>query len=351
MAPYSRTQTFDELVVTTLDAYMPSMNDNIFKSNSTYYEMRNAGAFIGQDGGLAIVEPLMYGKTAVQAYSRYDALNVIAAEGITGAVYPWAQIATPIMIDRLSERQNSGKYQIIVLLTAKITQAEMSLIEKTNEKLYEAGKYNESQTSLWPAGLLAFVSETPDTYSVGGISSSTDTWWQNKVRGNAGVTWTWIPDLGDTPADATGVAAMRTLYNNCAKGAGGPPTFAVGTQYWFENYEAHLSPFKRYQNDDSAQAGFSNLKYRNMTLYWDEYYRAGNVANEAATLTTASFTFLNVKFIKFRYDTQTNLIRTPFVRPSNQDAKVAHILLYGNMTCGNRRKQGIGTDANITAIN
>lgn len=51
--------------------------------------------------------------------------------------------------------------------------------------------------------------------------------------------------------------------------------------------------------------------------------------------------FLNLDFLELVIDSQTDFITTPFVRPENQDAKVAQILFMGNLTCSNRRKQGM----------
>lgn len=352
MADTSRTQTFDEIVTTTLDSYLPTLTDNIFKSNPTFFEVKRRGMYTSQDGGVSILEPLMYGTNpTVTSYSRYDTFDMLPAEGITAAIFPWTQVGAVVLIDRLSERQNSGKHQIINLLSAKITQAEMSIIEQFSAYLFAAGKYNASQASKDPAGFLALVSETPDSYDVGSIDTSANTWWQNKVKGNAGTTWTWIPDLGDTPADSTGVAAMRTLYNNCSKAAGGSPDIILGTQYWFEQYEAHLSPFKRFTDDAAAEAGFHNLRYRGATCFWDENYRSAGCASAAETLTEAAFMMLNSKFVKLRYDSQTDFIRTDYVRPQNQDAKSCLFLWYGNWTVSNRRKLGIGHDSNLTDIN
>jgi hypothetical protein len=42
-----------------------------------------------------------------------------------------------------------------------------------------------------------------------------------------------------------------------------------------------------------------------------------------------------------KYDEQTNFVATPFMKPINQDARVAHILWMGNMCVSNRRKQAI----------
>jgi hypothetical protein len=46
-----------------------------------------------------------------------------------------------------------------------------------------------------------------------------------------------------------------------------------------------------------------------------------------------------------------NFSMTPFVKPENQDARVAHVLFAGAACVGNRRKQGVmgGIDTTIAS--
>jgi hypothetical protein len=350
MADTSETRTFDEIVSTTLDAYMPTLTDNIHKSCPAFWEFKNKGCYVAATPGVQIVEPLMYGKNeTIAGYSRYEVVDVTPQEGITAALFPWSQVAGSITIDGLSEWQNSGRNRVVGLLSAKITQLELSFVEAFCGYLFGAGKYNASQTSKVPAGFLAIISEDPDSYDVGTIDTSVETMWQNKVGDNGGTTWTWTThaSTGVVATDPTGVTKMRQVYNNCSKRAGGAPDLILCSQFMFESYEAHLSPFKRFQNDGAAQAGFDNVKYRGATLYWDEQYASASVSTPAST---CGAMFINSKFVKMRYATGKNFSRTPFVRPANQDAKTALVLWYGNTTTSNRGKLGIMADTDLTEI-
>ncbi len=350
MADTSETRTFEEIVSTTLDAYMPTLTDNIHKSCPAFWEFKRKGCYKPAAPGVQIIEPVMYAKNeTIAGYSRYDVIDVTPQEGITSALYPWTQVGGSVTIDGLSEWQNSGKAQLVNLLSAKITQLELSFVEAFCGYLFAAGKYNGSQSAKTPAGLLSFVSETPDSYDVGGIDTSVETWWQNKVSDNAGTTWTWTThaSTGVVATDPTGPNKMRRLYNNCSKRAGGPPDLILCSQKMWENYESHLGPFKRFHDDAAAQAGFDNLKYRGATLYWDEQFVTATVT---AGADTCGAIMLNSKFINMRHAPGKNFSRTPFVRPANQDARTALVLWYGNMTCSNRGKQGVMADGNLTEI-
>lgn len=324
---------------------MPTLTDNIHKSCPAFYEFKRKGCYVAAAPGVQVVESLMYGKnTTIAGYSRYDVIDVTPQEGITSALFPWAQVAGSVTIDGMSEWQNSGKAQLTSLLSAKITQLELSFVEAFDGYLFGAGKYNASQSSKVPAGLLAMIPEDPDSYDVGAIDTSVETWWQNKVGDNAGVTWTWHTARG---TEATGITKMWQVYHNASKRAGGPPDLMLASQKLFENYRSNLSEFQRFSDQDAAQAGFMNLKFGNATLYWDENFQTASCTTPGST---CALYMINTKFVKMRYAPGKNFSRLPFVRPANQDARTSLVLWYGNMTCSNRSKQAVMVDANITEI-
>ena len=49
---------------------------------------------------------------------------------------------------------------------------------------------------------------------------------------------------------------------------------------------------------------------------------------------------INSEALSFVTDTETDFITTDFVRPENQDAKVAQVMWMGAVTSNNRRKLG-----------
>jgi len=344
----SETRTFDEIVSTSLDLYMKTLTDNIFKETPAMFELKRKGCYQAASGGIQIIEPLMYGtNSTVKSYSRYETLDLTPQEGITAALYPWAQVGGSVIIDGLSEFQNAGKGQLINLVGSKLRQLEMSFQEKFAGYIFAAGKYNASQSSKDPAGLLALVSETPDNYDVGAIDTSANTWWQNKAKGNGGSTFTWFDS---SSAAATGPVAMAQLFNYCSKGTGGTPDIILVSEKLFESYESYLAVKKALDvpmDQEAAAYGFQNLKFRGATMYWDEQYASANVSDPAST---CGAIMLNSRFLRLRYAANKNFVRTPWITPQNQDARSCLILWYGNMTVSNRRKHGVLVDSNITDI-
>ena len=354
-APYSETRYFDQILATTYDYYRPVLVDNIFKMNALFYKLRESGSYEYQNGGASLVFPLLHGKNQTTSwYEDDEEIDVTVQEGITVAKMPWVQMAASIAFTRKQRRMNSGKQQIINLISAKIKQAEMSMHEEFNDALFDSGggKYSESTslTSKKIAGLQAIVAEDPESYDLGGIDCSTYTWWKNKAKGDAGTAMTWTEDMGDTPAAATGPLYMRQLYAYCSKGTGGPPDFGFAGLYAYTQYETHMAQKQRYTDPAMAKMGFDNIRFRNMTLFWDEAVASASVTASTGLSSAICMYFLNTKFLHLKVDSQTDFIRTNFQRPVNQDSEAALILWMGNLCTSQRRKHGVLTDGNITDV-
>lgn len=315
MAATSQTLNYDALLTTTMSAYRKTLEDNIFKGNPFLYWMGAKGRKIYQDGGHQLLVPLMYGKnTTVKTYSNYDELDVTPQEGFTNGIYPWRQIAGSISISRMEERKNSGQAKILDLLESKIMQAEKSMIEEINRQLFLDGTGNGGLDFY---GLALLVEEGSAWSTVAGIDRTAETWWRNYWKSTGSFA-------------ANGRADMRTAYNSTTRG-NQHPDIIITTQTVFEFYEALLVQNERFTQKETGDGGFESLKFKGATIFYDDYCTAGFMY------------FLNSEFIEWRVDKQTDLITTPFVRPSNQDARVSQILLYGNLAISNAARQGVLT--------
>lgn len=353
MPPSSRTINYDALLSATLDNYKDTLTDNVFASSVLLSAIKSNGGYETRDGGDKIKVPLMYGKTHVTSYSSYDVLDTTPIDGITSAFYDWRQLATPIAISRIEERKNSGEAQLFNLLKSKIKQAEMSITEEINYQLLgktvSGGAFESGNGGKDLDPISMFVPKNPTAaVTVGNISQSTYDWWRSRsIDGStdglsstdAGALKGW--DL-NTWAELH--AALRSLYNYCSRGAGGTPNMVLTDPTGFETFEASLADKTRYNQQSSASLAFDNIMFKKgCPMYWDEMVPdlENGVNYTSASHLTSTYFMLNTKFLQFVVDSQTNFITTPFVKPENQDAKVAHIMVYGNMVCQQRRKQGV----------
>jgi len=304
------------LLSTTLKKYNKTLIDNIHKSHAVYAALKEHGGIKEEDGGERIVETLLYGKNeTAKSYSGYDVLETTPQEGIDSAEFNWKQYAVSVTISGEEERKNAGrKEKLIDILEAKTKQAEMSLREKLVEGLYSNGTGNSSKDLT---GLAAMVAAS-GTY--GGINSSTYTWWQSYV---------------EATATALTLAYMRTAFNTPSLGGKDHPNLIVTTQTLYEKYES-LATTTIYMNTAPTMGtrklldmGFQVQEYKGQPMVWDE------------NCTSTYMYFLNLGHLKLVVHKDANFKASEFVKPENQDARVAQILFMGNLTCNRRKSHGV----------
>ena len=312
------------LLSTTLKNYQPTLVDNIHKSNAVFFMLKDKGAWKEIDGGERIVQPLMYGKNSTAgSYSGYDSLDTTPQAGIDAAEFNWKQYSVSITISGEEERKNAGsKTKIIDLLEARTNQAEMSLKEALGQGLFSDGTGNGGKDLT---GLEAMVL---DSGTYGGINSATYTWWQGVVTSVAG---------------ALTLAVMRTKFNDVTVGGKDTPDLIVTTQARYESYEALLTSYNSVvsvmtRGEDEKKlgdAGYQALGFKGKPVVWDELCPSNTMY------------FLNTRHMKMVVHSDANFKTTPFVKPENQDAKVAQVLFMGNLVCD--RRKSFGKLTNVTS--
>lgn len=308
------------LLSTTLKNYRKTLVDNIHKSSALFYWLKTHDGIKEETGGERIVTPLMYGKnTTAGSYSGYDSLDTTPQAGIDSAEYNWKQYSVSITISGEEERKNSGSNKIIDVLEARTKQAEMSLTEELNTGVFSDGTGNGNKQLT---GLAAMVAAT-GTY--GGINSSTYTWWQSFV---------------DSTSEALSLADMRTAFNTAGVGGKDTPNIIVTTQTLYEKYESLLTyvsatnvagsmAFNTEGTKKLGDAGFQALAFKGVPIVWDEL------------CTSLGMYFLNTRHMKLVVHKDANFKVSDFVKPENQDARVAQVLFMGNLTCDRRKSFGL----------
>ena len=335
-APNALTLNLDSVFATSLANYNRKLIDNIGKVNVFLNFIMKNGGYKAVDGGTHIVEPLMYGLATADWYDGYDELSTDPTDGITQALFDWRQLAVPISYSEKERKLN--KERLVDLIDARIRQGEMGIHEKLNQAILRgagAGALTTAQSSglngasgVDPLPLLVDYAPT-GARSIGGLAQNTYSWWQNQQKESAATSWAGLFN------------EFQNMYNNCSKGSGGEPNLILCDQTTYETFQAAIYNKYRYLDNDK-NFDFEHFKFKKAVVAWDEC--VPNVwANTTDTTTTTGGTayFLNTQFFKLRYESSTNFVMGPFQKPVNQDAKVAHILWMGNLTCNNRRKQGV----------
>ena len=306
---------FNEILSTTLKNYVPKLADNVFTARPLFYALTNGQTIRRINGGAKIVVPIIYGTNSTAgSYSGSDTIDTTAQTGITAAEYDWKQYAATVTITGIEEAKNNGEAAIIDLLEGKIMQAEQTIIQNMNTMFYSNGAGNGGKDFLGLNGLVGVGNDSGS--AIGGIDAtdSDNSWWRSSLTDQGG---------------ALTLAAMSTMYNNVSVG-NDQPTIIITDQDEYEKYEALLQPNLRYTSADVADAGFQNLLFKGAPVTYDS----------DTNLATKMF-FLNTKYLRLVAHTETWFQPTPFVRPTNQDARYAQILCYGQLTTSNRSRQGM----------
>ena len=360
--PSVLTDNFDALLTTTLRNMETEIRDNVSRGNKFLAYLDSKGMFRKVDGGERVQVPLMHAQNnTADIYSAYGVLDTTPQDGITSAFYEWAQLSVSIAIARKEERQNSGTSRKINLLKAKTMQAEVSLKELLNNCIV-AGRITASAASgrffarigkldsgaSGPLPLAAIIdANSSRNAALGNINPNTYSFWRNQADSSVATTFAAMKQ------------EMNNIYNDCSKGEGGPPDVLLGDQVAWEQYWNSLQNQERYIVNEKriidVLGGADAIKFRGAIFIWDEVVpdveTNAEVVDAIGTVSASSIFFANSKSLEFITDQDTDFITTPFVRPENQDAKVAQILWMGALGTNNRRKNGVlyGISRSITS--
>ena len=313
---------FTELVSTTFRKHAKEIKDNVSKNNALLRRIYDKGNVRREDGGLTIVAPLDYAENnTYQRYSGYDVLNVGASDVISAAEYQWRQIAINVVASGLELRTNSGDSRIINLVKSRLKNA-----IRTFKNNFSADIYSDGTLANQVNGLQALVADA-GTGTVGGIDSSTWTFWRNKVQSAA------APIQGGgaiVPGATTMESLMLPLWLALARGDDQPDLIVMDNNY-FTFFEQSQTSIKRYTDETKANAGFVSLKYKGADVIFDG--GSGIPANHAY--------FLNTDYLEIVVHKDADMTVMDEMKPYNQDAAVVPVLWMGNLVCSNRSLQGV----------
>ena len=314
--------TFSELVSTTFRNHKKSFADNVTTHNALWKRLSDKGRIRLEDGGLSIVEPLEYATNSTfQRYSGFDTLNIQAVDVLTAAEFAWKQAAENVAISGLEMRSNSGESRIINFTKAKLKNAMNSFANNMASDIYSNG------TAANQIGGLQAVIADAQTGTIGGINSSTFTFWKNQLQSAASP----IQGGGAIVASTTTIESlMLPLWIKLTRGRNMPDLIVMDPIY-FAFYEQSQTSLKRYAPEDDGKGGMISMKYKTADVFFD-----------ASTLIPASHAyFIDTDYLELVVHRDANMEMMDDLRSINQDAIVTPILWMGNLVVSNRSLQGV----------
>ena len=315
----SPNSTFTEIVTTTLAGYSKTLADNVTNSNAL---LRHIDAKGNKQvaTGRTIVQELEYAtNSTAKWYSGYEVLDTSTSNVFTAAEFNYKQLAGNVVISGLEQVENSGKEAIFNLLKSRVRNLEKTLKNTMATGLYADGTGTDGKEL---GGLQLLVPGTVGN-TVGGINSTTYSFWQNQVYD--------FSTESATPGATTIQTAMNTLWLSTTRGADVPDCIVADTNY-FNFYWSSLQTNQRFTSDDNASAGFMNLMFMDAPVYFDDQCQ------------TSKMYMLNSDYLFLRPAQGREFSPLGEKASVNQDAMVLPVVWAGNMTCSNRARQGVIQD-------
>jgi hypothetical protein len=312
----------DEITTTTLRKRSRKLADNVSDNTALLYRLKERGKQKPVSGGRTIVQELSYAENGTyKRYSGYETLDITPSDVFTAAEYNHKQAAVAVTMSGLEQLQNAGDEQVIDLLESRIENAEVTMMNNISADIYSDGTADGGKQI---GGMQHLVSDA-GTGTVGGINSTTWSFWQNYVFD--------FSDNSLTPGASTIQEAMNTTWLNLKRNRDKPDLIVADNTY-FQYYWQSLQAIQRIGNEKMGAAGYDNLKFMSADVVAD-----GGQGGDAPS---SHMYFLNTNFIFFRPHAQRNFVPlSPDRYAVNQDALVKLMAWAGNMTVNNRSLQGV----------
>lgn len=319
---------FTEMVTTTDRTWGSKVTDNVSKHNALLARMKARGKIKTVGGGYEIAEPIEYAENSTyQRFNGYDTLNTNASDVLTSVKYPYQQIALHVTASGRELRMNMSEERMINLVKARKDNALRTAANQFSIDVYSSGALSNQINGL------ANLIQTAGTGTVGGIDSSTYTWWRNKFREMTGTNIAASPSVANA---VTMKGDMNNLWLALNRGAD-RPDLIVMTHDFYSLYEVGEQDKQRYADSDLAKAGFTTLKYKSADVIFDDNTNFATTGERAY--------FLNCDYLYLVQHREAKWTPDEEKKPINQDAVVIPIYWMGNLVCTNRALQGILFDA------
>lgn len=319
----SPSSVFTDMVVTTDRAWGSKVTDNVSANNALLSRIKKKGGIKTVSGGYEIAEPIEYGENSTyQRYNSYEQLNTEASDVLSAVKYDWQQVALHVVASGKELRMNSGSEERMINLVKQ--RRENALRTAANQ--FSIDLYSDGALSNQIGGLAHLIQDA-GTGTVGGINSSTFTWWKNQFNEMTG---------SNAYTASTLKNEMNELWLSLVRGAD-KPDLIVASHDLYSMFEAGVQDRARYTDMDTANEGFSSLKFKNADVIFDD--------NTNFSTTAEKMYFLNTNYLKLYQHKEAQWTPDEEKRPTNQDAVIVPIYWMGNLVCTNRALQGVLIDA------
>lgn len=331
MAIPTDSRSINNIVATTLDAKLPELTDNFFKTNALVQRLlqrTDAGEpVVKYDGGAEIRSVIMYNSVPAYSYAKGDTFGTGYREFATDLQFQWKRMAAEINVDHMDVRKNAGSAaQIISYVEALAKNAVMSLKNEMGNEIFGDGTGNNGKN--WD-GLLNGISD--GVTAVGGFGPYTT---------YGGITRSATPgDPGNAIlASVNGVGGPFSLpMVNSSYGSvrfdDAKVDLIVTTQAIWDKFWERSQPQDRNAEGPLREIGFDTIRFNGAEVIVDSHCPSGMIFG------------LNTEFIQLWLMKGMDFVRRGEAFGDNgfpvfnQDAFVDQLVIYGNLIIPGPRYQ------------
>jgi len=168
-------------------------------------------------------------------------------------------------------------------------------------------------------GLQNIINEDRNTECGGITASATNTYWRP---------YSYDTEVSAFNTSNNGLTAMDTVLNNTTFGRSGP-RLVITTKTVFQLYHLALTSNVRCTSLEVGDLGFRSLAYTTMPVMFDDNCTSGNMY------------FIDTDNLWLQLLARGNFKVSDFEYSHNQLTRVALMYVFGNLTTGSRRTQGV----------
>jgi hypothetical protein len=298
-----------ELTAHVREYYIPVLQDQIFLGHPLLTRLR-AKNNIKVDGGRVIRIPYMLDKLVGGPYSAMDTFDTSIKKTSDYMEFNWKGKYVNITIDNWSLFLTEGTNNVISLLESKMKNAELTM----NDLLTDDIVGTTIDTVNGFDGLWNGIDDG-NTYSTYGAITRTAGFYKGYTGAYA------LNAYVDSNGGNISLDRLRIAMGKSTIG-GRKPDLILTTQSIYNQIWSRVQPEQRFlgdSNNDLVNAGFSGINFDGTAILVDDHVPSGYIFG------------LTTEYIKFFIHKKRNFYFSDWLRPTNQDSRIAQLLVIGNL--------------------
>lgn len=299
--------TYDELDTVSMPFYTKEITEQIYDKSAFFSKLKKNNSIV-TDGGTEIRFPIRYKELGTaEAVTPRSQIVYTQLETRTTGKLDWKYYKAHTMMQWDEQVENSGKEKIINLMADKAEEVQEEMAEKLSDDLFATTQATKSFQALDE------IVDSADTY--GGIAVAD------------AAAWAGLEDSTTTRLILYGTGSLAYMINASTFG-NRKPTFGITTRNLKSKLESLLQPQERFVDKDTADAGFSNIRFMDIPFVGDSHCTTAYMYG----LDMEMFEFRVHKDFNFKVDGWSDLKSAGF-----PNAIVKTMFLVCNLVCKLRK--------------